>query len=146
MNLSRRNIYQPNLLIDGANIMETTMAQLGKSIIMRLDAMKKLFNRNARWFQWLLLTIVGTLLANETFATSMTAPEILKAQCGICHLQDGKLQRIDGIGKSPEGWEMTIARMYLWHKDQGALELSKEDRRTLVNILLIDKGWLQRNR
>ena len=100
-----------------------------------LDRMRKLIGRNTLKTG---LTLLATLLAGGTFAA--TVPQILKEQCNRCHIKDGKLERIDGLRKSPEGWDMTIARMYLWHKDQGALEISREDRRALVKYFADRQG------
>jgi len=108
-----------------------------------LDVMRMLINREARWFRCGLLAIAGMLLVGEVFAAPASGPEILKNQCGPCHLQGGKLQRIDSMRKSPEGWDMTIARMYQWHKDDfraGTKAISKEDRLTLVKYLADRQG------
>jgi len=66
-----------------------------------------------------------------TAATTPTAPEILRAKCGVCHLEAGKLQRITNLRKSPEGWDMTIARMGVWHK----VDVSRDERKALVKYL-----------
>ncbi len=100
-----------------------------------LDKMKKLLVRNTLKTG---LAIFATVLAGSSLAS--TVPQILKEHCNRCHLKEGKLQRIDGLRKSPEGWDMTIARMYLWHKDQGALEISREDRRALVKYFADRQG------
>ena len=108
-----------------------------------LDVMRKLINRETRRFRCGLLAVAGTLLAGGALAAPMSGPEILKNQCGPCHLQGGKLQRIDNLRKSPEGWDMTIARMYLWHKDEfraGTKAITKEDRLTLVKYLADKQG------
>ena len=108
-----------------------------------LDVMRKLINRETRRFRCGLLAVAGTLLAGGALAAPMSGPEILKNQCGPCHLQGGKLQRIDNLRKSPEGWDMTIARMYLWHRDEfraGTKAITKEDRLTLVKYLADKQG------
>lgn len=63
-------------------------------------------------------------------------PALLTAKCGACHQQGAELQRITSIRKSPEGWEMTLARMGIWHK----LELSLSERQALVKYLADHQG------
>lgn len=69
-------------------------------------------------------------------AAATSAPEILHSKCGACHLDNGKLQRIGNLRKSPEGWDMTIARMGVWHK----VEVSREERKALVKYLADRQG------
>jgi len=110
---------------------------------MLLDSISGLIGCEAGWVRRALMAMAGTLLAGGVLAAPMSGPDILKTQCGSCHLQSGTLQRIDGLRKTPEGWDMTIARMYIWHKDQfraGTMEISKEDRRTLVKYLADRQG------
>lgn len=82
---------------------------------------------------------MGLLLAISVAGSALaasSAPDILRTKCGTCHLEDGKLQRITNLRKSPEGWDMTIARMGVWHK----VEVSKEERKTLVKYLADRQG------
>lgn len=64
------------------------------------------------------------------------AERLLRDKCGACHLEVGKLQRIPEIRKSPEGWDMSIARMMVWHK----VDVSKAERKTLVKYLADRQG------
>ncbi len=110
---------------------------------MLLNMIKMLADSDSLSFKRGLMTIAGLLLAGAVVAAPASGPEILKKQCGACHLEHGKLQRIDDLRKTPEGWDMSIARMYIWHKDDfsaGTMEISKEDRRTLVKYLADRQG------
>ena len=80
--------------------------------------------------------LAGAFLAAGAQAAPESASEILKTQCAACHLENGKLQRIGELRKTPEGWDMSIARMQVWHK----VQISKEQRRTLVKYLADKQG------
>jgi quinohemoprotein amine dehydrogenase len=70
-------------------------------------------------------------------AGALAAPPALLAQkCGTCHQEKEGLQRIFNIRKSPEGWDMTIVRMTIWHK----LEISRAERKVLVKYLADTQG------
>ncbi|WP_162174111.1 quinohemoprotein amine dehydrogenase subunit alpha [Herminiimonas sp. CN] len=103
---------------------------------MLLDAMKMLIGRKARWLRRGLMTIAGLLLTGGVLAAPISAPDILKNKCGGCHLEGGKLQRIPDLRKTPEGWDMSIARMQVWHK----VEISREERQSLVKYLTDQQG------
>lgn len=63
--------------------------------------------------------------------------QLLNDTCGDCHTAtDAGLSRIAGQRKTPEGWMMTIVRM----QQQQGLEVSPEDRRTLVQYLADTQG------
>lgn len=81
-------------------------------------------------------TITGLLLAGGVLAAPISGLEVLKNRCASCHMEKGKLQRISDLRKTPEGWDMTIARMQVWHK----VEISKEERQTLVKYLADRQG------
>ncbi|MBI2309075.1 MAG: quinohemoprotein amine dehydrogenase subunit alpha [Rhodocyclales bacterium] len=81
----------------------------------------------------LVLAVAGI---GEASAAAASAPEILRSKCGTCHLENGALQRIGNLRKSPEGWDMTIARMGVWHK----VEVSRDERKALVKYLADRQG------
>lgn len=62
--------------------------------------------------------------------------QLMTAKCAACHLEGKTFQRISDIRKSPEGWEMTLVRMGIWHK----VELSQSERKTLVKYLADKQG------
>lgn len=64
-------------------------------------------------------------------APAADADKLLREKCGACHLEGGKLQRISELRKTPEGWDMSIARMMVWHK----VAVSKAERKILVKHL-----------
>ena len=90
----------------------------------------------ARWLRRGMTTITGLLLAGGVLAAPISAPDVLNSRCASCHMENGKLQRIFDLRKTPEGWDMTIARMQVWHK----VEVSKEERRALVKYLADRQG------
>lgn len=95
-----------------------------------------LIDCGARWFKRGMLTISGLLLAGGVLAAPISAPDILQNKCAACHMEKGKLQRISDMRKTPEGWDMNIARMQEWYK----IEISKEDRQALVKYLSDRQG------
>jgi quinohemoprotein amine dehydrogenase len=107
---------------------------------MLLDPMMRLIGRQACRLRRGLLTITAVLLAGSVLAAPVaapaTAPDILKNKCGSCHFEGGKLQRILGMRKTPEGWDMSIARMQVWHK----VDVSKDERQILVKYLADRQG------
>lgn len=74
----------------------------------------------------------------ETQAAKIPGEALVKSKCGACHGQliDGKLQRISSSRKTPEGWDMTVARMTLIH----GVSLSAEERMALVKSLSDTQG------
>jgi quinohemoprotein amine dehydrogenase len=94
------------------------------------------------------LMIAGALLLAGNAPAAFAAPPVqravdatagaavLNARCAGCHLENGKLQRISGMRKTPEGWDMTIARMQTWHK----IDISAQERKTLVKYLADRQG------
>lgn len=80
------------------------------------------------WLAGLLLfAAAGTLAA---------APALLLQKCGGCHAGKQKLERISTIRKSPEGWDMTIVRMGIWHQ----VEVTRAERKALVKHLADTQG------
>jgi quinohemoprotein amine dehydrogenase len=108
---------------------------------MLLDPMMMLIGSHARRLRRGLLIAGALLLAGNALAAPKAADtaagaDVLKARCAGCHLENGKLQRIAGLRKTPEGWDMTIARMQTWHK----VDISREERRLLVKYLADRQG------
>jgi quinohemoprotein amine dehydrogenase len=71
-------------------------------------------------------------------AAAQTAESLVNARCGVCHVRedDGTLDRINAVRKTPEGWLMTLVRMERNH----GLEISDEERRSLVKHLSDTQG------
>lgn len=63
---------------------------------------------------------------------------VLNARCSGCHerMADGRLSRIGEIRKTPEGWDMNIARMMIMH----GVEVTPEERASLVKHLADTQG------
>lgn len=64
------------------------------------------------------------------------AAALLEVKCGACHLEEKGWQRITDIRKTPEGWDMTLVRMGIWHK----VELTRTERKALVKYLADRQG------
>jgi quinohemoprotein amine dehydrogenase len=63
-----------------------------------------------------------------------TSRTLLQDRCSVCHRPhggDGKLDSIDFQRKTPEGWEMTLARMVRTH----GVQLQAGEARTLIKYL-----------
>lgn len=103
---------------------------------MSLETIRILIGREARGLRRGLISIAGLLLTGGVLAAPISAPAVLKNKCASCHVENGKLQRISDLRKTPEGWDMTIGRMQVWHK----VEISKEERHTLVKYLADRQG------
>lgn len=95
-----------------------------------------LIGYGARWLKRGMMSITGLLLAGGVLAAPISAPDVLNNKCAACHMEKGKLQRISDLRKTPEGWDMSIARMQVWHK----VEISKEERQALVKYLSDRQG------
>ncbi|MBM7866230.1 quinohemoprotein amine dehydrogenase subunit alpha [Heliobacterium gestii] len=70
--------------------------------------------------------------------TTVSGAELIQQKCAACHQRDkdGKLDRIDAIRKTPEGWDSTIKRMKrLW-----GLAISDEEARRVVKELSDTRG------
>ncbi|NOZ41998.1 MAG: quinohemoprotein amine dehydrogenase subunit alpha, partial [Alphaproteobacteria bacterium] len=83
--------------------------------------------------------------AEKPASVSNVSPAEIKAgralisdNCSGCHAaaQDGSFSRISFIRKTPEGWDMNIARMMNFH----GLEIAPKDRRGLVKFLSDTRG------
>ncbi len=83
------------------------------------------------------LSILGLGLGMSAVAAPVSAQQsgesLLTARCSGCHdrLADGRLSRIGEIRKTPEGWDMNIARMTFMH----GVELTPDERAALVKYL-----------
>ena len=72
----------------------------------------------------------------ETASTS--GAEVIATRCASCHepLESGGFNRISNIRKTPEGWNMTLTRMTLWHR----VHFSDDERQTMVKYLADRQG------
>ena len=83
-----------------------------------------------------LLFLAAFALAGAVAAWA-AAPALLVQKCGACHMDEKQtMQRMSNIRKSPEGWEMTIVRMGIWHK----VDLTRAERKVLVKYLADTQG------
>ncbi len=80
----------------------------------------------------------AALAAQTGAALAQDAESILNGRCAGCHeaTADGGLSRIKDMRKTPEGWDMAIARMTVVH----GVELSAEERAALVKHLADTQG------
>lgn len=71
-------------------------------------------------------------------AAELNPQKVMIKACAGCHAftDDGKLSRIENMRKTPEGWDMTLARMGVWHD----VKLTPEERRALVKYLADTQG------
>ncbi len=89
----------------------------------------------ARWL-WL-AALPATLLGMLDGAYAQDAEDILNSNCAACHERtDGGLARIKDQRKTPEAWDMTIARMMFLH----GVELTNDERSALVKYLADTQG------
>ena len=79
---------------------------------------------------------LAALVLFATGSTLAAAPALLVQKCGGCHAGKQKLERISSVRKSPEGWDMTIARMGIWHK----VQVTRAERKALVKYLADTQG------
>lgn len=77
-------------------------------------------------------------VTNVTAADMQAGNMLISDNCSGCHLasDDGTFSRISHIRKTPEGWDMNIARMMIFH----GLEIEPDDRRMLVKFLSDTQG------
>ncbi len=75
---------------------------------------------------------------NVSDAQRLAGNELIVDNCSGCHLEsdDGSFSRISHIRKTPEGWDMNIARMTIFH----GLDIEPQDRRALVKFLSDTQG------
>ncbi len=93
------------------------------------------FRRRVRHAGALALAL-GAFGATAATDDDAAAQKLIESKCGACHLDNGKLDRIPEIRKSPEGWDMTVVRMGIWHK----VELTPDERRQIVKYLADRQG------
>lgn len=79
---------------------------------------------------------LSALMLAGTLGTASAASTLLVRKCGGCHQDKADMQRIADIRKSPEGWDMTIVRMGIWHK----VPVSRDERKALVKYLADAQG------
>ncbi|OZI10631.1 quinohemoprotein amine dehydrogenase subunit alpha [Bacillaceae bacterium SAS-127] len=74
----------------------------------------------------------------ETVSSNVFVSEQVEKSCVSCHAvdQSGKLERIEYMRKTPEGWAQTIARMERIH----GLKITDEEREQLVMDLSKERG------
>ena len=76
--------------------------------------------------------------SNISAAEMQAGLNLISDNCSGCHMasEDGTFSRISHIRKTPEGWDMNIARMMIFH----GLEIEPQDRRALVKFLSDTQG------
>ena len=82
---------------------------------------------------------IGLLFVVSVPAAAQSSGEaVLDAKCSACHERqaDGGLRRISDMRKTPEGWDMNIARMMIVH----GVEVTPDERRALVKHLADTQG------
>ena len=83
------------------------------------------------------LSAIGISLGFITLAApagaQLSGEALVNSRCSGCHerMADGKLSRVGEIRKTPEGWDMNIARMMIMH----GVEVTSEERSALVKYL-----------
>ncbi len=76
-------------------------------------------------------------MASAAAWAGVPPPQLMSEKCGACHQQKGKtFERITDIRKSPEGWDMTLIRMSIWHQ----VDISRGERKILVKYLADTQG------
>lgn len=80
----------------------------------------------------------GLLIAALAGAEEPDPQSLLMQACAGCHApnEQGQLSRIRDIRKTPEGWDMTIVRMGIWH----GVAMEPAERRVLVKYLADTQG------
>lgn len=78
------------------------------------------------------------MVAVPQSASAQDNASLLNARCSGCHQadSDGALDRIRGVRKSPEGWDMNIMRMVTLH----GIKITADERRQLVKYLSDTQG------
>lgn len=87
----------------------------------------------------LLLAAALSCSAAAAGQTASANPDaILNARCAGCHQRqaDGSLARIGELRKTPEGWDMSITRMRIWH----GLRIEAAEQAALVKYLADRQG------
>lgn len=86
------------------------------------------------------LLLATTLAAAPPMGAALAADgaEVLENTCSACHARndDGSLDRIDAVRKTPEAWDMTVQRMIRNHN----VFLEPEERAAVVRYLADTRG------
>lgn len=73
----------------------------------------------------------------EPEVETVDGTSVVDQVCTACHEKtDAGIYRIDGIRKSPEGWDLTLRRMQLWHH----VELTPGEHRAALKHLADTRG------
>lgn len=94
--------------------------------------MEKLHSRRKRRVLALAAGLAAPFLVSSVQAAT-SAEALVNSKCAACHAatSDGKWGRISESRRTPEGWDMTVARMSFAH----GVKLSAEERATIVKYL-----------
>ncbi len=84
---------------------------------------------------------LGAALLIQLAVTSVMANDandLVASKCGSCHpqLPNGGFARIDESRRTPEGWDMTVARMMQAH----GVKLTADERRVIIKQLADSRG------
>ncbi|WP_038012363.1 quinohemoprotein amine dehydrogenase subunit alpha [Thauera sp. 63] len=98
--------------------------------------MEKVHGRKPR-----MLALAASLAAPLLAAPAQAAPQgeaLVNSKCITCHApaEDGQLARIGDSRRTPEGWDMTVARMIISH----GVKLSADERAAVVKYLADTRG------
>src|SRR5579863_7702991 len=86
--------------------------------------------------QGFLLTLLLCCLGGTAGAQQKAANDTLLV-CTACHVaKDGKLDSIDSVRMTPEGWRMTLSRMVRNH----GLQLNEEEAHKILKYLADNNG------
>ncbi len=87
---------------------------------------------------WATALVSLGLVGWSSGALAIEGNAILKARCSACHerLPEGGMARISAARKTPEGWDMTLVRMMVWH----GVRLTPEELAGLVKYLADRQG------
>ncbi|MDO9596198.1 MAG: quinohemoprotein amine dehydrogenase subunit alpha [Azoarcus sp.] len=90
--------------------------------------------------RWLVpaMALIAPFIVSSAAAASAKAEALVSAKCGTCHAasEPGKWDRISDSRRTPEGWDMTVARMTYAH----GVVLSGTERRDIVKYLADEHG------
>ncbi|MBE9557711.1 MAG: quinohemoprotein amine dehydrogenase subunit alpha [Proteobacteria bacterium] len=81
---------------------------------------------------------LGLIAIAAPAGAQQSGEALVNSRCSGCHerMANGKLSRVGEIRKTPEGWDMNIARMMVVH----GVEVSSEERSALVKYLSDTQG------
>ncbi|MDY0057131.1 MAG: quinohemoprotein amine dehydrogenase subunit alpha [Methyloversatilis sp.] len=77
--------------------------------------------------------LLARCAVSESLASDGTAEALVNSKCAVCHSAkgDGKWDRISESRRTPEGWDMTVARMSFAH----GVKMTREERSSIVKYL-----------